>query len=166
MATSVLQDPSWEVSPAKRSCFCEGCGRTYASVIYFNKHLKSSCYCAEIHTGQLAAPQDQQDAPDGQGARQMRDAERCAKGLDLCTHLRIKKLIPGTHVQFMKDELRTSVFPMMQRHLQADLTPKWNGTADELTQILERNLNLFGGIESAAREHSRLLNRPGFVRAI
>ena len=163
-ATSALQDPSWNVPPEQRVSYCEGCCKTFRLVGDFRRHLNTSSSCSEIHTGRVDVAQPLQHAPSGDGARKLRESERLAKGLDFCTHLRIKKMVPGAHVQHMKDELRTSVFPMMQRHLQAELSPQWNCTADELAAILARNLSLFSGIESAAREHTQLLNRPGFVR--
>jgi len=86
--------------------------------------------------------------------------------VDVLTNLRVEKLMPGTHVQSVKDALASTVLPVMRRHLELELQPHVKCSADELREIVARCLGLFDGIETSSREHTALLNREGFVRRL
>ena len=131
-------------------------------------HRKRSGICNQVECGEtvaVAAPLGKPPTP-SPDALMLRAKERQHEVVDVLTNLRVQKLVPGTHVQSVKDALETKVLPVMRRHLQLELQPHVNCSGDELHKIIARCTGLFDGIETSSREHTALLNREGFVRRL
>ena len=132
-------------------------------------HRERSLLCSQVERGDTvavaAAPLGESPKPSAD-ALTLRAMERQHEVVDVLTDLRVQKLVPGTHVQSVKDALATRVLPVMRRHLQLELQSQVNCSADELREIVARCTGLFDGIETSSREHAALLNREGFVRRL
>lgn len=138
------------------------------SLTGFWAHRKRSLLCSQVECGDtvaVAAPLGNPPTP-SPDALMLRAKERQHEVLDVLTNLRVEKLVPGSHVQSVKDALATRVLPVMQRHLQLELQSHVNCSGDELQAIIARCTGLFAGIETSSREHTALLNREGFVRRL
>ena len=130
------------------------------------QHRRRSLLCRQVECGNMIAVPAPQEEPlqACAPALQIRAKERQHAVVDLLTDLRVKKLVPGSHVQSMKDALSSQVLPIVQRHLEQELLPLVSCSRDDLRNIIARNTALFEGIETSSREHTQLLNREGFVR--
>lgn len=148
---------------------CEICQNwTGDSLIGLRVHRARSVLCHQVECGDtvaVAAPLGKSPAP-SPDALMLRAKERQHEVVDVLTNLRVQKLVPGTHVQSVKDALATKVLPVMRRHLQLELKQHVNCSGDELHKIIARCTGLFDGIETSSREHTALLNREGFVRRL
>ena len=149
---------------------CDSCqswrGESLAGL---RSHRSKSLLCSQVQCGDtvaVAAPLGEESPTPSADALTLRAKERKHVMVDVLTNLRVEKLMPGTHVQSVKDALASTVLPVMRRHLELELQPHVKCSADELREIVARCLGLFDGIETSSREHTALLNREGFVRRL
>ena len=159
----VMASPHSSVPPPG---WCAACTRDFETeqglICHLNFQLGGLCKRLISGAIKISPPAPEQQSGPNEKALQYRELERRESALHLTTDARLLKLMPGTHVQFWKDELQSKVMPIVRKHLQTELKEKVTCSPDELATIIARCTDIFNGMESSVKEHTLLMSRPDF----